>query len=749
MERGKTPAQSKIVTPVAFLQECDRGMVETLCLYGRHFTSVLDVEKCVAVYGLCEIGDVVSFIKNFLSFWIPFSIGDDLPPGMPEPPYHVMTRHARSYFQNTFGSGGRFGKRIIRLAGIMTYSKRLFPSVPQSFVDEKLEKYSKSLQREDPVYFPFKNELMRAIEKEIDNLPSSMLADYTQPFAPSVSSCVENTKTDGGVQAYVRELFMNDAKTSQNSSWGQDEFGAFRTMSRIDILEKKLDKFSPSDISKFTNTTWDEIMSFMLTEAYYMHTANREGSGKREIACPVGLLEPLKVRIITRQSWNLNLLRPVQKAWHDAMRQLPTFELIGGVEPIESLRSLPNLKRGECWVSGDYEAATDNIYLWATKHALECLFKRTQFKFTEKCSWLTEEIQEFLKDLSIRSFCNLDVRIKGQDDIPVLRGQMMGNILSFPLLCLINAAATRLALGPTSQFRINGDDVACIATPKQYKRWKYVTQCVGLKFSLGKNYYSNKFWMINSQYFIWSKEEKRLVRVMVPNVGLLNSSSLLSVDDRTGREILPLESLTALWDRFEKTLHDDAMRARGLKLFTKRYKKHLENFPGSLYGPKEVGCLGVTPPAGFKYTRQQRIWMAAHLSGSFDYRQGRTTEYSRITSQCQKVTSRAMFRLNLNFAELTTPGPLARSYFDFRSQRKLVVPDPYSRGGGFENRLMPIVRWFTKPSSNSAAKVFIWRRWRRYLRSCKTHDVLPESVISQFHNWGTQRRGWVQGEYHP
>ena len=101
------------------------------------------------------------------------------------------------------------------------------------------------------------------------------------------------------------------------------------------------------------------------------------------------------------------------------------------------------------------------------------------------------------------------------------RGQMMGHILSFPLLCMINYSASSLDL-PSGRFmRINGDDVLFPANRREYRQWEINTKNVGLKKSIGKNYYSRDMAMINSEVYTWSKEKKRLIRLQFPNVGLL------------------------------------------------------------------------------------------------------------------------------------------------------------------------------------------------------------------------------------
>jgi len=753
LEKGKTPRKTKVMTHVAFLQECDNGMVETLSLLGRDFKTcgILDIERVCEHFGISEISAAVKFIKNFVSFWIPYCLGDELPPGLTQVPYGFMKPQPRSFFQNVFGRGGRFGRRIIRLAGVIAYSKRLFPNVPDDFVEMKLKEYQEKLSREDPDSFPLKRQIKAAIKREVESL-GSFVADFSRPFAPSTSSCLEETKATGGLQNYVRTIVQDLVDEYERGSWIdalelseiQSSIDFFK---KIDRLESVLEEYhSAEDVVDMLRPHWASLLTVLLdlmVKQVYCWDLERQGYEKAE---PVGLLEPLKVRIITKQSWYLNLLKPLQRAWHDVLRNTSTYQLVGGANVESAIQSLPLLKKGEKYVSGDYEAATDNIYLWATEYTLDCLLSQTTFEFPITLSMQGHRFMDAIRTLAWKSFCFLKVRVpvgrgpsRTYNEVKVNRGQMMGNILSFPILCIINAAVTRLSLPSGKSIIVNGDDVAFSCTPKQYRNWKYVTSCVGLKFSLGKNYFSDKFVMINSQYFSFDQSRRKLTRIIVPNVGLLNSSSLLSMDKETGREVLPTETLSSLWRDFDQTLLPEH-KARGLKMFQRRYRKFLLDFPGSLFGPRCLGNLGAPVPADYKFTRMERIWMEAHRTGEFDYREGRTTEYSRIVTACQKVLKRSSG--NAVYSETSVSGcPDNRIYS--KRMYPIRIPDPYSRGGGLENSICPVSRWFYKPSSKGEVRHFVNRRWRRFLKQRKNHPILSADIGPEaLNNWTEGRRRW-------
>jgi hypothetical protein len=87
----------------------------------------------------------------------------------------------------------------------------------------------------------------------------------------------------------------------------------------------------------------------------------------------------------------------------------------------------------------------------------------------------------------------------------------MGSPVSFPILCLFNAALTRFALevanfGQSYMLKdlpmlINGDDLLCRTTPYEYDTWKEITRFGGLIPSMGKNFRSDTIGTINSEFW--------------------------------------------------------------------------------------------------------------------------------------------------------------------------------------------------------------------------------------------------------
>ncbi|APG77205.1 RNA-dependent RNA polymerase [Hubei narna-like virus 2] len=224
---------------------------------------------------------------------------------------------------------------------------------------------------------------------------------------------------------------------------------------------------------------------------------------KDECACyPVGLTEPFKVRVITRGDADMyHLARRWQKTVHGILRQHPTFRLIGGPIDFEALDYIAKRSKvdGRSWVSADYTAATDNLNPQLSLVALE-----------EICQILNIPLEEQI--VLRKALSNHMMYLDEHDEDPRAQrwGQLMGSPVSFPILCLVNAAVTRFSLEVSNwcvgtqlltdlPMLFNGDDAGFRANPSEYLIWKGITRSAGLEFSVGKNFFSPDTLVINSQ----------------------------------------------------------------------------------------------------------------------------------------------------------------------------------------------------------------------------------------------------------
>lgn len=201
--------------------------------------------------------------------------------------------------------------------------------------------------------------------------------------------------------------------------------------------------------------------------------------------------EPLKVRMITKAQPICWALKPLQKAMWRALGEFPVFSLTQG-KTIEEMLPLLQDQRGGL-LSGDYSSATDRLNSDVMGTVVEELLK--VFSHHESlCHYIRWE--SGVHRITYPSWT-------GIPDVLQTRGQLMGSLLSFPILCIANAATLmclrKQELHEVRAF-VNGDDIL-FREPhlRQVKSWKRIAAAMGLEPSVGKNYYSNEFGSINSQ----------------------------------------------------------------------------------------------------------------------------------------------------------------------------------------------------------------------------------------------------------
>jgi hypothetical protein len=199
--------------------------------------------------------------------------------------------------------------------------------------------------------------------------------------------------------------------------------------------------------------------------------------------------EPLKVRMITKGEANNFILKPVQRALWKSMQKFPLFSLTSNPEIDLSTLNLSN--KHNILLSGDYESATDLIHMDLMKIAGEMI---------------ANHVPEPLAKYVLRESGPHIIEYPKETNIPPViqtNGQLMGSLLSFPILCIANAVTIGHALDILSlediPAKINGDDILFCESRRTIKKWKYNSSQMGLKPSIGKNYESRFFGTINSQ----------------------------------------------------------------------------------------------------------------------------------------------------------------------------------------------------------------------------------------------------------
>jgi len=198
-----------------------------------------------------------------------------------------------------------------------------------------------------------------------------------------------------------------------------------------------------------------------------------------------------------------------------ALRRLPCLKLLGDPIPDDHLqRILLDRTDRKKFLSVDYEDATNQMHSWCSEI-------------------IGEEIADVLKltslqrELVITALTRHTLVCDGQS-AKQTRGQLMGSIMSFPVLCLANLSLLRWVWEKDSGCKIslaslpclvNGDDAVLCLSNFGYNLWLRYSRLMGLNPSIGKVYFSESFLNINSMSFCL--ERGSLTRVPYVNMGLL------------------------------------------------------------------------------------------------------------------------------------------------------------------------------------------------------------------------------------
>lgn len=264
-----------------------------------------------------------------------------------------------------------------------------------------------------------------------------------------------------------------------------------------------------------------EVVERELTEGeFYDAVVNGEGlralDPRRRV---VGIDDGGKARVVTVADVFQAELLPLHLTFYDHLCKF-RWMLRGEASASRLQRSAEGVqtRKGHVFVSGDYEGATNNFVPRNSTSLLWLLEKNSRHvppEVWELAHGRFAEGELFTVDQQGR------VRMSG-----VRRtGQLMGDYLSFPLLCLTNFIGVIYALGSegwelaeSGFLLINGDDICFYCSRESAERWaRSVNEC-GLKLSLGKTLFHRSFVSVNSTFFVGSSRARGGVRSGVRNM---------------------------------------------------------------------------------------------------------------------------------------------------------------------------------------------------------------------------------------
>jgi len=358
-------------------------------------------------------------------------------------------------------------------------------------------------------------------------------------------------------------------------------------------------------------------------------------------------LEPLKCRVITKgESIPYWVSQTYQKAMWQSLQHCPCFALTGQTVDASHLQGLElqtrrlGLDFGK-WVSGDYSAATDGLSAAINQLCMRSLLNSAQATEAEK-----QICRAVLGNHEVSYPKRLVDADESLDSFVMRNGQLMGSILSFPVLCAINLASYWCALeeytGRTFKKEelpclINGDDILFKSNDAFYTIWqKWITRA-GFTLSVGKNYISPNFITVNSES--WLHVKGHFKRLKWLNCGLL-------LQEAQGPKRVPLRAETAerpLVPKLQWVLDNCVNTERTFNRIKHHWRRSISIWTRKGYynlcAPMSLGGCGLVLPLelrdSVRFTKiQQQIAGAAHLSmkkkvGSFS-RECPSSGYERV-----------------------------------------------------------------------------------------------------------------------
>lgn len=197
-----------------------------------------------------------------------------------------------------------------------------------------------------------------------------------------------------------------------------------------------------------------------------------------------------KYRVLTKSPAFYSLLRPLHHCMYDHLSRFSW--LLRGDANVNRFRDFVRVD-GELFVSGDYVSATDNLNSHIQKEILRLLL--------QNCNHVPNSIR-ILAMQSMSQELSLDDGVSPPRIERLRSGQMMGSLLSFPLLCIVNYMAFRYSTRDLSiPVKVNGDDIVFRAKPDVIDRWKKNISASGLELSAGKTMVDKSIFTLNSTLF--------------------------------------------------------------------------------------------------------------------------------------------------------------------------------------------------------------------------------------------------------
>jgi len=316
--------------------------------------------------------------------------------------------------------------------------------------------------------------------------------DRIRPFFPSTSSNYNNSRSKGGA---VGDILMHPELLVDLR--GPEDLVSIKMEGCVGVGEANQDSMLYDNNIVGTSPTVDISALNSKFEKLYNNIINYAMT-EEPIAKPLGLSEALKVRVISKgPPLTYTALKPLQKFMWKTIVQNPIFRLIGEPVTAENLQMSigSKLKPGYKFLSVDYSDATNSMFSWTSDAAVDEISDCLKLTVLERILFRRAMTEHIIEDSETG------------EQLPQRNGQLMGSVVSFPILCIVNAAICRWTMELVSGVKIplrdlnlliNGDDAVFKTNDIGKHTWEVIGSFCGLKPSVGKVYFSSHFLNINS-----------------------------------------------------------------------------------------------------------------------------------------------------------------------------------------------------------------------------------------------------------
>jgi hypothetical protein len=464
--------------------------------------------------------------------------------------------------------------------------KRCAAVVPEEFIQKSLEKHRVAMDKQAlPSSDSFIDQFISKMNVILKNIE---FGDVEKNKEFSTNACYENSRTKGGAKAYIMNKDVIDGYTNN-------------------------DELISMDFCPYKGVTERRGYVCISNSERLRSVENKQCDAKVYSIC-----EPLKIRNITcGNALPYALAGGMQKAMHSSLKKMPQFKLIGESLTTDHIQSLLDKRSKDQWVaSGDFSAATDNVKIELTKICFEAILNK--LVQTRDCNpYLVEICRRVLYEHKIWYPENPKAPWNDVEEVVQKNGQLMGSVLSFPILCIINLITYWIAVEPEKKLSdlnvlVNGDDIMFCCTQLQYDNWLSILPEAGLVPSPGKNFFHNKYCTVNSALF-YMNEKKKVIRIPFFNVGMLmGQSKVTSTSDGRAKPIHCLYD-NVIDGALNVTRADSRFKYYNLESL-KRSSIMYDGTHLNWYLPRTMGGLGMRlPPRSFFVSEHEKTSVGAIL----------------------------------------------------------------------------------------------------------------------------------------